>query len=156
MRRWSSTAMAAVIVVVMAGIGPGSVRGDIPPRPPKPPAKPTLAGQDVPRPLHVMVAGVALTVAIASGGIWLARGGGRARRVTGVGLAVAAAAFLTGAGLLAYWSHAALRNYEAEKARLDAEYQVRLRNWHPRGPVRPPGKAVAPAASTTTPAPSPS
>jgi hypothetical protein len=149
MRRSSSTAAAAVIVLVMMGIGPGIARGDLllPARPQTPPTKPTLAGGEVPRPLHVMVAGVALTVAIASGGIWLGRGHGKARRVSGLAAIVAAAAILSGAGLLAYWSHSALRDYETEKARMD---QAR-RNSRPRGrgPVRPPVKAVAPAASLT-------
>jgi hypothetical protein len=156
MKRWSSTAGAAVLLAAVTAIWPGIVRGDIPPRPPNPPARPTLAGGEVPRPLHVVVAGVALTAAIAGAGIWLARGGGQARRTSGWGAIVAAVAVLCGAGLLAYWSHSALRSYEAEKDRLDREYQARRRNWRPRGPVKPLGQAVAPEALPTPRGPSPS
>lgn len=156
MKRWSSTAGAAVIFAAVTVIGPGIARGDIPPRPPKPPARPTLGGGEVPRPLHVVVAGVALTAAIAGAGIWLARGGGKARRVLGWGVMMAAAAALGGAGLLAYRSHSALRSYEAEKTRLEEDYQAQRRNWRPRGPVRPRGQAVAPGNPTTNPVTSPS
>ena len=154
MRRSWTNAMVVVIALVWLGMGPGAVRGDIPPWPPNPPAGPTLAGGAVPRPLHVIVAGLALAAAIAGAGVWLARGSGRSHRVSGLGMMVAATAILSGAALLAYWSYAALRSYEAEKARLDAEYQARLRDWRPNGPVRQPGRAAVPEAPPTAPAPS--
>jgi hypothetical protein len=156
MRIRSTTAMAVGLVGMLLAGAPGSVRGDIPPRPPPPPPKPTMAGAEVPRPLYVVVAGAALAAAIASGGVWLARGSGMIRRVSRFGGIVAAAAIVSGTGLLAFWSHSALRNYQAEKDRIDAEYRIRLQNWHPLGPVRRPEKTVAPGSSKTTPAPGPS
>lgn len=156
MRIRSTTAMTAGFVLMLLAVGAGSVRGDIPPRPPPPPPKPTLAGAEVPRPLHVVVAGAALAAAIASGGVWLARGSGSMRRVSGVGGIVAAVAIVSAAGLLAYWSHSALRNYQVEKDRIDEEYRIRRQNWRPLGPVRRPEQPVAPATSTPAPAPRPS
>jgi hypothetical protein len=153
MRSRSTTAMAAGLVLMLLAGGPGSVRGDIPPRPPAPPPKPTLAGAEVPRPLHVIVAGAALAAAIASAGVWMARGSGKMRRVSRFGGIVAAASIVSGTGLLAYWSHSALRNYQAEKDRIDEEYRIRRQNWRPLGPVRRPEQSVAPESSKTPVAP---
>jgi hypothetical protein len=155
MRSWSTTAMAAGLVLMLMAGGPGSVQADIPPPPPPPPTKPTLAGAEVPRPLHLVVAGVALAAAIASAGVWLFRGSGKMHRVSRFGGILAAATIVTGTGLVAYGSHAALRKYQAEKDRIDEEYRIRRQNWRPLGPMRRSEQPVAPKSSTTTPAPGP-
>jgi hypothetical protein len=138
---WIAASMLVVLTVVM----PGPARGDIRPPRPKSLARPTLAGRDLPSPLHVVVAGMALSAATASAGLLLFRGIGTGLPVLRLATFLAAIVVFSSASALAYWSYRAQRQYEQEKSRRDAEYEATIRNWRSPGPVRPRGPAAPPA-----------
>ena len=141
--------VATVMLALLAVIGPGSARADIRPPRPRPPARPTFAGRDLPRPLHVVVAGLALGAAAASAGLLYFRRERKWLLALRVGALLAAIVVVTSASALAYWSYSTEKHYEAVKAKqladYQADYEARWRNFRGRGPVRPPGPPGSPA-----------
>jgi hypothetical protein len=157
--------IAGILISMLAFITPAAVRGDIRaplqkrrqrPTPasgellPKPPPTPRLAGSELPRPLNVVVAGMALAAAVAGAGVLLFRARGKLRGISGWGAIVAAGLILTGASALAYWSYSTEKYYEAVNARQQADYNARPRNDRGRGPGRPSPPVDAPVANASS------
>jgi hypothetical protein len=152
------------LISILPFIAPAAVRGDIRPelvsrtkhrprpQPADPPPRPTLAGDELPRPLNVIVSGAALAAAVASAGVLLFRAGGKLRGVFGWGAILAAGLVLAGASALAYWSYSTDKQYEALKAKQQEDYKARFRNSPGAGVVRRP-QPVDPPASKTISAP---
>jgi ECF sigma factor len=145
-KRPACAVVAGFLVSVVAFLAPATVRGDLRPRSPKPPPRPTFAGGALPRPLNVVVAGTAVAAAVAGAGILLFRAGGEVRGVLGWGTILVASVILVGASALAYWSFSTERQYEAVKAKQQADYEARLRNYRPHPMPRPPGPVDPPVS----------
>jgi hypothetical protein len=168
--KWECSASALIsgqLLGSLALIAPVTVRGDIrapfPKRQarPTPPARPTLAGGELPRPLHVVVAGAAVAAAVASAGVLLFRRGGKLLGGFRVVAVNSAAVILTEASALAYWSYSTEKRYEAEKARQEADYEAekarreaayeaQRRGYRGRGPVRRPEPVDSPVSKAVS------
>lgn len=148
MRRAS---MLGAVAVVAAVSGLSVARADIPPPPPPPPTIPAL-NTTLPAPWQVVAGGLALSTAIASGGLVWARSGARrgGARWPGWMAGVVAGVVALGALGVAGLSALAAAEYQRQRAQQEAEYARQLRDWRPRGPVRrdPPAAAPVPAPAS--------